>query len=409
MRVLIFTVCFPPVINGVSTRYLQTVRELRKLGHEVHVATPVHNAPEDYYGARVYKVPGFKMPLNEFCHSEYLDFYDSYSIITKVNPDIVHVCAPTWIQFGVLLWCYLKSIPVILSYHTHVPEYVKHYGLGIIGTFISWFLWQLVVFSHKRCSLTMVTSSAMGDELKAHGVDTEIRVWRKGVDIELLNPCKGSAEVRQKLMNGPPKELLLLYVGRLSMEKSLHFLVPVLEDERVRRRTHVAFVGDGPIREKLETETFGHLADCVSFHGFITGEDLSAVYASSDAFIFPSETETLGLVAIEAMAGGLPVIGVRARGIAVTIKDGETGFLYEPGDVEGCIGHILTMLNSPSERVKLAKNARADAEQWGWDKATAQLLDTYNEVIAKHKIAAYLQANPKADLQKIKPEDFTIQ
>jgi len=388
MKVLIFTVCFPPVINGVSTRYLHTVRELRKMGHEVHVATPVPGAPEDYYGAKVWKVSGCRAPLNDFCHTEYLDLYESYNLITKINPDIVHVCAPTWVQFGVVLWCWLKCLPVILSYHTHVPEYVKHYGLGIIGRFLSWIFMMLVVFAQNRCSLTLVTSSVMGDELKANGVTrTDIKVWRKGVDTELYSPCKGSAEMRQKLMSGPPKELLLLYVGRLSQEKGLHTLAPVMADERIRGRVHLAFVGDGPTRDKLEKETFGHLGDCVSFHGFITGEELATVYASCDVFVMPSETETLGLVSIEAMAGGIPVIGANARGNSITIKNQVTGFLYKPGDTEEIIQNILTMVESPDMRRKLAVNARVDAEQWGWDKATAQLVEIYNELITNQKLA----------------------
>lgn len=112
----------------------------------------------------------------------------------------------------------------------------------------------------------------------------------------MFDPCKGSPEIRQKLMQGTPKELLLVYqlfrsswrlfdihsyVGRLSKEKSIHTLAPALEDERIRGRVHLAFVGDGPIREQLEKTTFGHLADCVSFHGFLTGENLANAYLTS--------------------------------------------------------------------------------------------------------------------------------
>jgi len=349
----------------------------------VHVATPVPNAPEEYYGAKVWKTSGCKLPLNEFCHTEYLDFYESYSLISKINPDIVHVCAPTWIQFGVILWCWLKGLPVILSYHTHVPEYVKHYGLGIFGVLLSWFLMMLAIFGQNKCTLSLVTSSAMRDELKECGVvNTEIEVWQKGVDTELFTPCKGSREMRQRLMPGAPKELLLLYVGRVSKEKGLHTLAPVMEDERIRGRVHLAFVGDGPVREKLEKDTFAHLADCVSFHGFITGEELATAYASCDVFVMPSETETLGLVSIEAMAAGLPVIGANARGNSTTIKHGITGSLYKPGDTEEVVQSILDMLEFPERRRKLAQNAREDAEQWGWDKATAQLVEIYKSVLA---------------------------
>jgi len=356
------------------------------MGHEVHLATPVPDATQ-CYGIKIWKTSGCKIPMNEYCHAEYLDFWESYNIISQVKPDIVHVGTPTFIQFGILLWCYLKGLPVILSYHTHVPEYVKYYGLGLLGRLMSWFFWMLIIFGQNRCSLTLTTSSIMATELKENGVTgTEIKVWPKGVDTEMFNPSKASSEMRSRLMGPSPKKLLLVYVGRLSQEKGLESLVPVMEDERIRGKAHLALVGDGPIREKLEKETFAQLADCVSFHGFITGEELAKVYASCDVFMMPSETETQGLVTVEAMASGLPAIGAKARGNCFTIKDGVTGFLYKPGDTEEIIQDVLTLLESPETLKKYAKTAREDAEQYGWTKATTGLVGIYNDVITKQKL-----------------------
>jgi glycosyltransferase involved in cell wall biosynthesis len=352
------------------------------------VATPVPNAPKEFYGATVWKTSGFPLPLNEFCHTEYLDIWESKALINKINPDIVQVCAPTWIQWGALYWCRLYNIPIILSYHTHVPEYIKHYGLGILGDFLSWFFWVLVRNGQNWSNLTVVTSQAMGDELKENGIVNEIKVWRRGVDTETYHPCKASKEMRRKLMPNSEKELLLLYVGRISAEKNLSFLAAVLSDSRLKGRVHLSLIGDGPIRKQLETETFAELKDCVSFMGFMQGEELASAYASSDVFIFPSETETLGLVAIEAMANGLPVIGVNARGIAITVKNEETGLLYDSGDVDKCVEHVLRMLDHPEDRIRLSKNARADAEQWGWDKATLQIVGVYNELILNRSLQA---------------------
>eukprot|EP00026_Physarum_polycephalum_P009026 Phypoly_transcript_09136.p1 GENE.Phypoly_transcript_09136~~Phypoly_transcript_09136.p1 ORF type:complete len:392 (-),score=52.67 Phypoly_transcript_09136:157-1332(-) len=384
MRILIFTVCFPPVINGVSTRYAMTVQNLVKQGHEVLVATPGKNAPAEYHGAKVVRVPGFKFPLNDFCDSEYLDIYASYCIISSFKPDIVHVCSPTWIVFSITFWCWWFGIPCVSCYHTHVPEYVRHYISGFIGTLLTSFLWFLVRMAQNSADLTMVTSEIMGKELSDHGVSNDLAVWRKGVDTELFHPCKGSPEIRSKLMPDTSK-ILLLYAGRLSLEKGLPLLAKVLEDRRIKGKVHLALIGDGPIRKDLETKTFARVRSDVSFHGFMSQAELAHAYASSDIFVFPSETETLGLVAIEAMAGGLPVVGVAARGMTATVKHGETGFLYPPGDVNKCVTYLLSLINDPELRATISKTARKDAEEWGWDKATHQLVSVYEETIEKCK------------------------
>jgi len=204
----------------------------------------------------------------------------------------------------------------------------------------------------------------MGDELHANGITNDIRVWRRGVDIELFHPSKSSLEMRQKMMP-TSKEILLVCVSRLSKEKSLEFLAPVIRDSRLRTRCHLTFVGDGPIREQLEKETFADLTDCVSFMGFLTGEPLAMAYASSDLFVFPSSTETLGLVAIEATASGIPVIGMKARGLTVTVKDGETGLLFEIGNVEQCIQHILSLIDHPERRMQLSKKCQKGRRTMG--------------------------------------------
>jgi len=318
--------------------------------------------------------------LNDWCDSEYFDIYESYSVITEFKPDIVHLCGPTWVMFGALFWCWWKSIPVISAYHTHAPEYVKHYGLGVLGLALSWFFWCLVRITQNNADLTIVTSSVMGQELKEHRINNEIVVWRKGVDTDLFNPSKFSNEMRSKLMPDPSK-ILLLYAGRMSHEKSLPDLVKVMEDKRLQGKAHLAMIGDGPIRKSLEHKTFGHLKDHVTFFDFMTPQELAYAYASADIFVFPSETETLGFVALEAMAAGLPVVGVSARGMKVTVKHGETGFLYPIKDMHQCVSHIITLAEDSDLRQTISRNGRKDAEEWSWENATINLVDVYHRTI----------------------------
>jgi len=273
----------------------------------------------------------------------------------------------------------------VSSYHTHIPEYVKHYRLGyLLGAIVSWLLWWFVRFNQNRSDLTIVTSSVMAEELRDHKIVNEIDIWRKGVDTEVFHPCKASSEVRSKLMPDPSK-ILLLYAGRMSREKCLHFLVKVLEDKRLQGRVHLTFIGDGPIRKELEVKTFAHLKKDVSFFDFMSHDELAVAYASADIFVFPSETETLGFVAIEAMASGIPVVGVSARGMKITVKDGETGFLYPPGDVDQCVSHIVSLIDNANLRKTMSRTARADAEEWSWEKATIHLVELYKKTIIRVK------------------------
>jgi len=281
-----------------------------------------------------------------------------------------------------------KSIPLVGAYQTHVPEMVKHFRLGIIGVLFSWFVWWLVRITMNRCTMTMSTSVQLLQELGEHGVVNEKELWRKGVDTELFHPRKYSPEMRKKLAPDPDK-VLLLYAGRMSHEKSLDFLDKVLDHERLRGKIHLTLIGDGPARKDLE-KLFAHRNDEVSFIDFIPAEELAYAYASADIFVFPSTTETLGLVALEANAAGLPVVGVAARGLITTIKPGETGFLYPPGDVDQAASHLASLVNDSELRKRISKSARADVEQWSWEKSVQELVGTY-----KRTIQLYESKKPK--------------
>ena len=166
----------------------------------------------------------------------------------------------------------------------------------------------------------------MKEELEANGIE-RVEVWRKGIDVDVFQPKYKDAETRSMLTDGNPDSPLLLYVGRLGQEKRLKDLREVL---RANPTYRLAFVGKGPEREELESYFKG---TNTVFTGLLRGEDLSKAFASADVFCMPSDSETLGFVVLESMASGVPVVGAKAGGIPSLIRDGETGYLVEPGDV----------------------------------------------------------------------------
>jgi len=206
-----------------------------------------------------------------------------------------------------------------------------------------------------------------------------VRLWPKAVDTETYNPSNYSEEMRQKLSDGNPDAPLMLYVGRLSHEKRLDWLhAPISQFQGAR----LALVGSGPAEEHLK-EKFKNTN--TKFMGYMSGKELAQAYASADLFVFPSDTETLGFVAMEAMASGVPAIGARAGGIPDAINDGNTGLLFTPGDLEDLNEKVKTLLFNKELRDHYAKNARAEMEKWSWRASTEKLIDYYELARTVHK------------------------
>lgn len=234
---------------------------------------------------------------------------------------------------------------------------------------------------HKAADLTLVPSAAIGRDLQEARVTAanKIRLWNKGVDSESFHPRYSSHEMRLKLSDGEPEKPLIIHVGRLGVEKSLDFLKRVMDRLPEAR---IAFIGDGPYREELE-KMFSDMP--AVFTGMLQGEELSQAYASGDVFVMPSESETLGLVVLEAMSSGVPVVAVRAGGIPDIIppdQEGKTGFLYNPGDLEDCLSKLEPLLGRQELRETVGKAARAEMEKYDWKAATKKIRnEQYNAAI----------------------------
>ena len=368
MRVALFTETFLPKVDGIVTRLSHTVDHLQRLGHEVLVVSP-EGGLDEHCGAKIYGVPGFPLPL----YPELKLALPRPSIgqeLENFKPDLVHIVNPAVLGLGGLYYAKALNVPLVASYHTHLPKYLEHYGIGMLEGV----LWELLKVMHNQAQLNLCTSTAMQDELTAHGIEN-VEVWQRGVDTELFQPELASDEMRSHLSKGHINSPLLLYVGRLSAEKEVDRIKPVLESIPDAR---LALVGDGPYRSELEQiydDTPTH------FVGYLTGKDLAAAFASADAFIFPSRTETLGLVLLEAMAAGCPVVAARSGGITDIVDDGVNGYLFDPLDDYGAIAAAKKLLSNTSEQNALRHNARQEAEKWGWASATKQLQQFYQVVL----------------------------
>ncbi|CAH2074565.1 unnamed protein product [Thlaspi arvense] len=346
-------------VSGYKNRFQNFIRYLREMGDEVIVVTTHEGVPEEFYGAKVIGSRSFPCPLYQKVPLSLALSPRIISEIARFKPDIIHASSPGIMVFGALAIAKMLSVPIVMSYHTHVPVYIPRY------TF-SWLvqpMWSVIRFLHRAADLTLVPSAAIGKDLIAAGATAanQLRLWNKGVDSDSFNPRFRSQEMQKPLV---------IHVGRIGVEKSLELLKSVMDKLPEAR---IAFIGDGPYREDLEKLFTGMPA---VFTGMLQGDELSQAYASGDVFVMPSESETLGLVVLEAMASGLAVVAARAGGIPDIIpedQEGKTGFLFNPGDVEDCVTKLRTLLHDSETREIIGKAAREETEKYDWRAATTKI------------------------------------
>lgn len=376
LRIAIVSETFLPQANGVVTRLCQALAHLRAGGDEVLLIVPEGGRAE-HAGVRVHGVAGFPLPL-----------YPDLSVavprpavlraLDAFGPDVIHAVNPAILGWSAVYQARRRRTPLLCSFHTHLPRYLHHYGLGLLEHFA----WDLLRALHGQADHNLCISSAMVEELHDHGFPRLELGWQGGADPDRFHPGKRDPRMRERLLGGRSDAPLLVYVGRLGAEKGVERLRPVLERLPEAR---LALVGDGPHRAALEEHFAG---TPTTFAGRLDGAELAAAYASADCFVFPSTSETLGLVVLEAMASGTPVVAARAGGIPDLVRHGEDGFLLDADDVDAWASRIRRLLGDRSLRERVSRRARAAAERWSWAAATADLRRHYVAVLGARAAAA---------------------
>lgn len=368
MRVAIFTEVFLPKIDGITNRLGQTIRCLTEQGHEVLVFAPEGSVPF-HAGARVVPIPGAPFPPFPGVRVTAPDPRIVAQLL-RFQPNVVHAVGPVCLGFWGILAAQALSIPIVASYHTDLPRYLPEYGMGWLSPAI----WPLIRNVHNRAHVNLAPSRHTAKELETHGV-TPVGRWRGGVDTERFDPRRRSGRMRVELAGGIPDGPVLLYAGRLSPEKGLRAFTKILEGVP---DAHLALVGDGPARRELEAVL---PPDRTSFLGFLRGEALAQAFASADLFVMPSTTETLGFVALEAMASGCPVVAAKAGGLPELVTHGETGRLYDPEEPSEAVQQIRSLLRDPAAHRFHAEQGRKFALESSWEAETHKLVREYRKAI----------------------------
>jgi glycosyltransferase involved in cell wall biosynthesis len=371
MRVAIVAEVFLPKIDGVVNRTVNLIQQLVRCGDEVLVICPQADGCTGS-PVPVVQVPSFSFPL----YPEYrvaLPNNRLVGAIERFRPNVLHFVNPFAFGFrcsDVLHRARLR-LPTVFSFHTLYGEFVKQYR---VLRPLSALLWWMMREYHNRADVNLTVSSVTQQELMKRGFE-RVRFWPPAVDGRLFHPGRKNAAMRARLANGHGDRPLLLTVSRLAPEKNVGFLADVLDH---LPDACLAVVGDGPARGELERHFAGKNAH---FVGYLRGAQLAEAYASADAFVYASETETMGNVVLEAMACGCAVVAPRAGGIPSLVDEGQTGLLYAPGDLQEAVRATRAVLTESRFRSRLGGSAREVVQTWDWEASIASVRQAYDEAI----------------------------
>lgn len=388
MRIALFTDTFLPTVNGVARSLARFLDHAVGRGHEVGmVSTRVgaEPAPGAVFHHQVSGIPFFLYPE--------LQAAGPLSRATKrqleaFRPQVVWAVTEGLVGWQGRSWARRNGVPLVSSFCTDFPSYLADYGLkGSEGL-----LWFLLRTFHGPSCVVFCPSRATQEQLRERGFRNPLRLWTRGVDTDVFSPAFRDLELRRCLLGEAADDdggMILLYVGRLAAEKRLDILLEAFRAIRQRwcSRVVLALAGDGPARPFLERMA----GEGVVFLGYRRGEALSKVYASADLFVFPSDTETFGNVALEAMASGLPVVAPAKGGVQEIVIPHRTGVLVPPRDPAALAGAVLELLKAPAERARLAEGARRLAGERSWETILDRFLQDLSRV-ALHPSGPQVQA-----------------
>lgn len=291
MRILIATDAWRPQVNGVVRTYERLEEELRELGAE-----PLFITPDDYSTVPCPTYPEIRLALPGFARTA--------AKIDELRPDAIHIGTEGPVGWMVRRWCLRNRVPFTTCFHTRFPDYLEaRFGLPTNWT------WAALRSFHAASAGVMVASPSLAEEMARRGFE-RLMPGKRGVDLISFRP-----QATRLFGSDQP---VFLYVGRVAVEKNIEaFLGLDLPGRKV-------VVGGGPMLDQLKVRY-----PDVLFTGKKTGEELSACYASADVFVFPSLTDTFGLVLLEAMACGVPVAAFPVTGPLDNVENGVSGVLHK--------------------------------------------------------------------------------
>lgn len=370
-RIALFTGNYVNVVDGVSLTLNRLAAAVLDRGDDITVFAPdAFRRSLEPTGRLVWmpSIPFYAQPEYRLAAG-----FGFRRALARYQPDLIHIATPDRLGYNALRWAKRHGVTTVASFHSNLVSYLDYMGPLHPGE--KW-AWAYFKNFYGSCAHTYVPTESMAAELRAHGIDADMRIWDRGVDPERFNPGRRSAAFRQRHGIGED-EVVVVFVARLRWEKGLKVLAEVIQGLEQRGVPHRSVIvgkgiGEASLREWLPNTVFtGHLE----------GNELAEAYASSDIFLYPSETDTFGNVTLEAMASGLATICADAPGAKNLVVDGVTGALAVPRSVESFLEHTERVLTDAELRRGMAQAALERSRRYTWDAAMGRLMGYYDELL----------------------------
>jgi len=374
LRIALFSGNYNYVRDGANQALNRLVRFLLSRGHAVRVYSPTTATPAFPPAGDLVSLPAFAIPGRpEYRFPTYLPASIKRDL-AEFNPDIVHISSPDMAARGAVSWARRRKIAVVASIHTRFETYLSYYHLEFIEPALRAALRGL----YRKCDALLVPAESTAAVLRAQRMNRTIFLWSRGVDRVQFNPERRDLAWRRSL-GIADDEVAIAFLGRLVLEKGLDVFadaVDLLTERGVKHK--VLVIGDGPARPWFAERLPGAI-----FAGHHVGDDLARALASGDIFFNPSVTEAFGNVTLEAMACALPVVAASATGATNIVREGETGTLVEPGEVEQFADALERYVVDADLRRAHGEHGLAWAKTQDWDKINAAVERAYHRVFER--------------------------
>jgi len=389
MRILLISDVYFPRINGVSSSIRTFRRELLRLGHELWLIAPDYGVREE--GEEwIFRIPSKVVPFDRedrmMSRRAVLRLLPE---LQRIQPDLIHVQTPFVAHYAGLRLAKELGVPVVLSYHTYFEAYLHHYLPWVPR---AWLAGLVRLYSRRQCAEVdgvIVPTSAFAEVLRGYGIDAPMKVVPTGIDLERFSG--GDGERFRRAQGIAEGRRVVLYVGRLVHEKNIDFLLEVVAAVR-DRHPDLLFVmaGEGPAQPHLtrRAEQLG-VAGQVHFVGNLHRlQALLDAYCGAELFLFASRTETQGLVLLEAMALGVPVVSTRQFGTRDVLQP-ESGARVVEEDLPQFAAAVSALLDDPEARARSAALGRDYVRQWSAEALARRMEGVYEELLEQRAAAAF--------------------
>ncbi len=385
MRIAIFTDTFLPQVNGVVRSIVTTANVLAKHGHSIAIFTvnaeklsKKIKAKELDERIQVYPFSSFSLPTYKELQVRIPTFVPSLYEVYRFNPDLIHSHTTFGIGWEAVMSANFLKIPLVGTHHGFLAEFLKHVKLDY--RIMKPLARRYLSFYYNRCDAVISPSKALVKELLQYKLRRPVHVLSNPVDLKYFSTNKTKESLRKKLHLNKPA---IIHFGRLSYEKSTDLVLRAFAQIlNWGIDAQLIVIGDGPERGKLEA--LGrklNIDKSVEFTGTLRDNDLTERIAAGDFFVSASTIETQGLVFLEAMALGLPVIGVNAGGVPEYVDNGKNGFIVESGNVRAIAEAMKKFIDHPELRESFGQNAKESVKKFDADLITGEIEKVYKALI----------------------------